>query len=1015
MKPKGIWYVDNDNRFLVFFENEDSKKKLKDIFLSEYNPNKGFGIFPAPKNYKIFTNAYVFGACTFPKYGEPIGLKITSVRPITQKDTIEAAVKRVQVVGLPTEYFCLKRERTPDIYNNGATELLSFVDTESSFVGSNSDTNKEEQYSFLNKHEEIIGEKKKYEENHLFTIKYSAVEDKLQNTQDGVLYGFSISEDDEDSLSDKLTENTGVQITSSDNGQAIKGIIVEYNDGVLYVKFHKLKDSYNRIAPKGEITERSNPEYNYKIEALQLLKKDLSPNKYLLDILADRILRPLHISRHYFPHNVKEKDGTMHPNVTPSQKDAIEKALNAEDFLLVQGPPGTGKTTIITEMIEDFVHQGLRVLICSKNNLAVDNVLEKCQNLYYDKAKKKKMQCLRIGNEEKVLPSVHSCLPRPLTLMIQNDIKEQSENKRTEYLNSEQAVLNQYNKAVKDTDALCELIKIFLGEKETFQRLYATFQQSKLTFVLGKTKKEQFLYVLNNLSQQIDALAWEMLDLIKTEKVDVKNETLQLYLEHAHETYNEMERLKQEIEKAAIRYGFILGNERENTINEIDNLNLKKEQILKSICILKEYKGNPAVEVIKLPAQNDAITASYFDELFNNIESYIEKLKSRRLLLKRVLDEWQNELQNDQSSLEEPLLRTVNIIGATCIGVNTKPNFKNIEYDVAIVDEAGQITLHDLLVPLVKAKKTILIGDHLQLPPNGEADFCNYIKDNNLLGFKDANGNKETVKYFKELNKVFSVSLFEELFEDSRFNNNKVMLDTQFRMHPDIAEYISNTFYDGKYKSGVSKEARSLKIAGFTKPMYFVDTYNSEKKHENRSSDPTVRVNSFEADICADYLAKIIIAIENGDYEAPKKNLKLENGEYDIGVITAYKKQTRIIKSKLQKRLKEYYEAERANDIVSRLAINTLDSFQGRDNQIILYSFVRSNSKHQIGFLNEVRRLNVMMTRAKSLLIMIGDSETLTKSKSNTVHDSKKASQYYKSLVDYCKGKCGYIDYAKEG
>ena len=145
------------------------------------------------------------------------------------------------------------------------------------------------------------------------------------------------------------------------------------------------------------------------------------------------------------------------------------------------------------------------------------------------------------------------------------------------------------------------------------------------------------------------------------------------------------------------------------------------------------------------------------------------------------------------------------------------------------------------------------------------------------------------------------------------------------------------------------------------------------------------------------------------------KALKNADGEYDIGVITAYKKQIPLIRNKTKEILLKHYEPERTDDIISHLAINTLDSFQGRDNQIIFYSFVRSNEDNRIGFLKEVRRLNVMMTRAKSLLVMIGDSVTLTNSNSYTVHDRRRASDYYKALVEYCKIKQGYIDYANGG
>jgi len=192
--------------------------------------------------------------------------------------------------------------------------------------------------------------------------------------------------------------------------------------------------------------------------------------------------------------------------------------------------------------------------------------------------------------------------------------------------------------------------------------------------------------------------------------------------------------------------------------------------------------------------------------------------------------------------------------------------------------------------------------------------------------------------------------------------------------------------------------------------MYFADTCNSSERYEDFNEDETIHTNRYEAKICASYLVEILMAIENDTYVMPKKKLKNEEGDYDIGVITAYKAQIDLIREETIQCLKNYYDEEKISEIMSHLAINTLDSFQGRDNQIILYSFVRSNKEKKIGFLDEVRRLNVMMTRAKSLLVMVGDSKTLTESASKTVHDGKRASEYYRKLIEYCREKKGYID-----
>lgn len=1010
----GVWNLAEHNPFFVFFPDENDD--LLNIFMSEYSPKDGFGIFKTTKGYIVYTNTYCYNASVFTTgTGDIIGLKVYRSFPMNQSRTLEAAVKRVQVIGLSREYFCVLNKRNPGITVNGAPEFFSFIDQECSKKNEVLAADNERQISFLDEHEAIVKCKQEYEKGRLFSVSYLTFEDAIQNTMDGVVYKFAITEEDEENLAEKFKENTGVEISANDQGLPVLGTIVEEHDGWMFIKFHNVGNSYNRIANTGVIKERDNPEYKYKLEALELLKKGLSPNNYLLSILADGVTQPVHIKTKYTPSTVMEKDGTVHENVNPSQRKAIEKAINVDDFLLVQGPPGTGKTTIITEMIESFVKQGLRVLICSKNNLAVDNVLEKCQGLYYDENNTRKMQCLRLGNEEKVLPAVRQSLARPLTQKIQNDVKARSKEERDKYSEREQFRLQKYDQARENTGTLCWLIKFFLVEKDYYLELLSYFRQSRKSAVLSKKRKESFLKEVVFLIQQCDLMAKQLLALMESRNINVQVNAMQQYLQLTHKIFDCMEMLSQEVESASISYAIIFGEKKAAILSHFENAACKKEEVLRSMCILSEYNGNPVAGEVQIKMPLGELTCDSVDGFQNEVEIQIKELKNRELILQKVLDEWHEELESDQSSLEEPLLRTVKIIGATCIGVNTKSNFKNVDYDVAIVDEAGQITLHDLLVPLVKAKKIILIGDHLQLPPGEELEFCEYVKEKNLLGFDNLDDREEIREYEAQLNSIFSVSLFEKLFRDPRFNDNKVMLDTQFRMHPVIAEFISDNFYEGKYKSGVSAEARTLKISGFSNPIYFIDTVNMQNKYEEKE-DGNGYVNTCEAEICAEYLKELIVAIENNDYEMCGKVLKDSEGGYDIGVITAYKKQIQLIKNKTREKLSGIYEPEKTDHIIGKLSINTLDSFQGRDNQIILYSFVRSNKENEIGFLREIRRLNVMMTRAKSLLIMIGDSETLINNKRYTVHDRKKqASFFYKALVEYCKDKKGYIDFANGG
>lgn len=136
-----------------------------------------------------------------------------------------------------------------------------------------------------------------------------------------------------------------------------------------------------------------------------------------------------------------------------------------------------------------------------------------------------------------------------------------------------------------------------------------------------------------------------------------------------------------------------------------------------------------------------------------------------------------------------------------------------------------------------------------------------------------------------------------------------------------------------------------------------------------------------------------------------------------MGIITPYKAQIKCIKDAIYERFSSQGHLNKAQieNILSKIEIDTVDSFQGRDKEIILYSFVRSNKECKIGFLDELRRLNVTITRAKRLIIMVGDSYTLTNTKSSKRTLLNKPPQYYFNyLMNYLRQKGFYHVVSKE-
>ncbi len=274
--------------------------------------------------------------------------------------------------------------------------------------------------------------------------------------------------------------------------------------------------------------------------------------------------------------------------------------------------------------------------------------------------------------------------------------------------------------------------------------------------------------------------------------------------------------------------------------------------------------------------------------------------------------------------------------------------FYDYKFDLVVIDEATQATEPASLISFIKGDRVVLIGDHKQLPPT-------------ILNKKAAE---------KGLNK----SMFERLYEIYG-DKIRTMLEIQYRMHDDIMNFSNQEFYNGKLKSSTDVAEHTLWDLGFkTKgkkcftdkslnpdyPIVFIDT--KEMTAEERSLKGS---NSYDNPVEMEVLLDIVD-------EALKSKLKAE----DIAVIAPYKDQVDLLKK---------------HNNVENIEINTVDGFQGREKELILVSLVRSNSSNNIGFLRDLRRINVTLTRAKRKLIIIGDSSTV-----NT-------HQTYENLISYIK------------
>jgi predicted DNA helicase len=273
---------------------------------------------------------------------------------------------------------------------------------------------------------------------------------------------------------------------------------------------------------------------------------------------------------------------------------------------------------------------------------------------------------------------------------------------------------------------------------------------------------------------------------------------------------------------------------------------------------------------------------------------------------------------------------------------------KKIHVNTVIIDEAGQALEPACWIPLLKANRVIMAGDHCQLPP--------------------------TVKSYEAAKNGLMKTLFEKIIESQPQISN--LLTVQYRMNEELMEFSNQQFYQGKLKADESvkhwKISEHNEFEYFTKPLVFIDTAGCGF-NEIQTEQSTSKSNPEEAKLLLNVLKECLEGIQK----------VIEGEKLSIGIISPYQAQVLC----LQEMFKQDEQFEKSLDI----QIQSIDSFQGQERDVMLISLVRSNDNGEIGFLNDQRRMNVALTRAKKKMFVIGDSATIS-------HN-----EFFASFIAYCE------------
>jgi ATP-dependent RNA/DNA helicase IGHMBP2 len=304
------------------------------------------------------------------------------------------------------------------------------------------------------------------------------------------------------------------------------------------------------------------------------------------------------------------------------------------------------------------------------------------------------------------------------------------------------------------------------------------------------------------------------------------------------------------------------------------------------------------------------------------------------------------EVNNTEQYISDDLIAKAQVITATLVGSNHY-TVQKLKYNTVVIDEAGQALEPASWIPVLKAKKLILAGDHLQLPPT--------IKSDEAAG----NGLNKTL-----LEKC--VSLYPEAV---------VLLEEQYRMNEIIMGFSSREFYENKLKANAAVAHHVLFARD--EPLQFIDTAGCGFEEK---SDGTSMTNPEEAAFLFKHLMQLFIKLA--------EFYTIENFP-TIAIISPYKQQVNFLKE-------SFLHSTALNIYKEKIAVNTIDSFQGQERDIVYISMTRSNADGTIGFLTDIRRMNVAMTRARKKLVVIGDSATLSRL------------QFYADFISYAEENNAY-------
>ncbi len=737
----------------------------------------------------------------------------------------------------------------------------------------------------------------------------------------------------------------------------------------------------------------------------------------------------------------------------PRQQEALNWMMSDAPLVLIKGPPGTGKTTVITEAVLQSIKRGQKVLICSETHQAVANVLERLQRdgsirmVRHARADNPRLtemekdyleggakQGFLARVREQTLSQVQAChglrarlAPLPQLLESAHAAAAALETRRYENERLAHEAQNEYTWTREAADRQrTEQIRTLESNRDSevtrIEAETAVHRQALLKAQADLRKAEKsrdhaadahrnktgaapelcatapggwfdLSFLVPNMFAT-PALLQERLSCAVAEEQAARSQMARC--EHSIAEY---ERNLQECRRHAAAAVQKVQSVGDRAIESAQGSLSRRLQDLQDAQVLADSEHTPPQERASQawnaaaafsPAGRDEPPSAWQDRT-SELLLAIEKNEEKAAFCER----WQKAVETSSQELTGLFWDTTQVFLSTCVGLASWRAFHEHHgkqgVDMVIIDEAAHATLTQTLIPLSRAKRAILIGDEMQLPPAPPMELGKQCVNSCSARCLEAARPPSSGQSFKA--SMSSCWLERSAFEwltETRPAVPRVMLNRQFRMHPDIANFIGQVFYqdDGGLENGVTAEARHLAFGEFTKAVCLVSTSAYRNRQDEKpSSDSKSHQNPLEVDLTRRIL----------------KQARQALGEaVTFGVITPYAAQ----KILMEQELGEFFTSG-SHVNLERDDIASVDSFQGSERDVMIASFVRSPGKPplkcrmcdgtgtsgqsvcapcegrgwmgpRLDWVHDLRRLNVAFSRARRMLILVGDIEALT-------------------------------------